>query len=135
MAGAVSGAALSIRAVTGIPIKFLGTGEKAADFEAFHPDRLASRILGMGDVVTLVEKAQESLDLDEAEKLAKKLQKEAFTFDDFLGQIRQLRKMGPLSNVLGLLPGMGGARLKNLEVDDRSMVRIEAMIMYKHSES
>jgi len=122
------GAALSIRAVTGIPIKFLGTGEKPSNFEPFHADRLASRILGMGDVVTLVEKAQEAVDGQEAEKLARKLRKEAFTFEDFLTQLHQLKKMGSLSDILGMLPGMGGGKLKGLEVDDRSLVRIEAMI-------
>jgi signal recognition particle subunit SRP54 len=121
------GAALSIRSVTGIPIKFLGTGEKPSDLEVFHPDRLASRILGMGDVVTLVEKAQESVDLVQAEKLAKKLQKQAFTFDDFLDQLRQLRKMGSLSDILGMMPGMSG-QLKGLQVDDDSLVSVEAMI-------
>ncbi len=122
------GAALSIRAVTGIPIKFLGTGEKPSSFEPFHADRLASRILGMGDVVTLVEKAQEAVDDQEAEKLARKLRKETLTFEDFLTQLRQLKTMGPLSDILGMLPGMGGGKLKGLEVDDRSLVRIEAMI-------
>ena len=122
------GAALSIRAVTGIPIKFLGTGEKPSSFEPFYADRLASRILGMGDVVTLVEKAQEAVDDQEAEKLARKLRKETLTFEDFLTQLRQLKKMGPLSDILGMLPGMGGGKLKGLEVDDRSLVRIEAMI-------
>jgi signal recognition particle subunit SRP54 len=122
------GAALSIRAVTGIPIKFLGTGEKPSDFEVFHSDRLASRILGMGDVVTLVEKAQETVDVEEAEKLALKLQKDAFTFEDFLTQLRQLRKMGPLSDLLGMIPGFGRAQLKGLQVDDGALVRVEAMI-------
>jgi len=122
------GAALSIRQVTDIPIKFLSTGEKPSDFEAFHPDRMASRILGMGDVVSLVEKAQEAVDLGEAEKLASRLRKSAFTFDDFLMQLKQLKKMGPLSDILGMLPGMGGSKLKGLEVDDRSLGRMEAMI-------
>jgi signal recognition particle subunit SRP54 len=121
------GAALSIRAETGIPIKFLSTGEKPPDFEKFHPDRLASRILGMGDVVTLVEKAHEAVDEAEAEKLAKKLEKAAFTFEDFLSQLNQLKKMGPLSDVLGMLPGMGN-KLKGLNVDDRSLGHVEAMI-------
>jgi signal recognition particle subunit SRP54 len=122
------GAALSIRTVTGIPIKFLGTGEKPSDFEVFHPDRLASRILGMGDVVTLVERAQESVDVEEAEKLAQKLQKETFTFEDFLTQLRQLRKMGSLSDLLGMIPGIGGKQIKGLQVDDGALVRVEAMI-------
>jgi len=122
------GAALSIRSVTGIPIKFVGTGEKPSDFELFHPERMASRILGMGDVVTLVEKAEEAMDLAEAEKLAAKLEKEAFTFEDFLGQLKQLKKMGPLQDILGMLPGMNTAQLKGLQVDDRALVRVEAMI-------
>ena len=122
------GAALSIRAVTGIPVKFVGTGEKSSDFEVFYPERMASRILGMGDVVTLVERAQESVDTAEAEKLAAKLQKAAFTFEDFQSQLRQLKKMGPLKEVLGMLPGMGSMPLKGLDVDDGSLVRVEAMI-------
>jgi signal recognition particle subunit SRP54 len=122
------GAALSIRAVTGIPVKFVGTGEKPSDFEVFYPERMASRILGMGDVVTLVERAQEAVDAEEAEKLARKLQKAAFTFEDFQSQLRQLKKMGPLSEILGMLPGMGGSALKGLEVDDHSLTKVEAMI-------
>ena len=122
------GAALSIREVTGIPIKFLSTGEKVTDLERFHPDRLATRILGMGDVVTLVEKAQEAVDVQEAEKLAQKLDKASFSFEDFLTQLKQFKKMGPLSDVLGMIPGLGGAKLKGLQVDDRSLVRVEAMI-------
>jgi signal recognition particle subunit SRP54 len=121
------GAALSIKMVTGKPIKLIGIGEKLSDLEIFHPDRVASRILGMGDVLTLVEKAQQAVDVREAEKLQKKLQKEAFTFEDFHLQLQQLRKMGPLESVLSMVPGIGSA-IKNLQVDEHALVRIEAMI-------
>ena len=121
------GAALSIRTVTDTPIKMIGIGEKLSDLEVFHPERLASRILGMGDVLTLVEKAQEAVDMREAEKLHKKLQKEAFTFDDFYSQLQQLRKMGSLESILSMVPGIGNA-VKNIDVDDHALVRIEAMI-------
>jgi len=122
------GAALSIRAVTGKPIKFVGVGEKLDALEPFYPDRIASRILGMGDVISLVEKAQEALDVEEAQKLEKKLRKEAFTFDDFLSQLQQLKKMGPLESILEMIPGLGGASLKGLKIDDKAMIRVEAMI-------
>jgi signal recognition particle subunit SRP54 len=122
------GAALSIRAVTGKPIKFVGVGEKLDALEQFYPDRIASRILGMGDVVSLVEKAQEAIDVEEAQKLEKKLRKEAFTFDDFLSQLQQLKKMGPLESILEMIPGLGGASLKGLKIDDKAMIRVEAMI-------
>ena len=122
------GAALSIRAVTGKPIKFVGVGEKLDALEQFYPDRIASRILGMGDVVSLVEKAQEAIDVEEAQKLERKLRKEAFTFDDFLSQLQQLKKMGPLESILEMIPGLGGASLKGLKIDDKAMVRVEAMI-------
>ncbi len=122
------GAALSIRAVTGKPIKFVGVGEKLDALETFYPDRIASRILGMGDVISLVEKAQEAIDVDEAEKLEKKLRKEAFTFDDFFSQLQQLKKMGPLESILEMIPGLGGASLKGLKIDDKAMTRVEAMI-------
>jgi len=121
------GAALSIKTVTDTPIKMIGIGEKLSDLEVFHPDRLASRILGMGDVLPLVEKAQEAVDMREAEKLHKKLQKEAFTFDDFYSQLQQLRKMGSLESVLSMVPGIGNA-IKDIQVDDHALVRIEAMI-------
>ncbi|MFH1336779.1 MAG: signal recognition particle protein [Candidatus Zixiibacteriota bacterium] len=122
------GAALSIRAVTGKPIKFVGVGEKLDALEPFYPDRITSRILGMGDVVSLVEKAQEAIDVEEAQKLEKKLRKEAFTFDDFLSQLQQLKKMGPLESILEMIPGLGGASLKGLKIDDKAMIRVEAMI-------
>ncbi len=122
------GAALSARAITGKPIKFAGTGEKLSDFEPFHPDRMASRILGMGDVLTLIEKATESFDLAEAEKAAaKNKQPQDLTLDDFLEQMQQLKKMGPLQNVLGMLPGVGN-KLKNVEVDEQAMKKPEAII-------
>jgi signal recognition particle subunit SRP54 len=122
------GAALSIRAVTGKPIKFVGVGEKLDQLEMFYPDRMASRILGMGDVVSLVEKAQEAVDLEEAEKLEEKLRKEAFTLDDFYDQLQQLKRMGPLESILEMIPGMGGKMLRGLKIDEKAMVRVEAMI-------
>ncbi|RMF55322.1 MAG: signal recognition particle protein [Calditrichaeota bacterium] len=121
------GAALSIRAVTGKPIKFIGVGEKLDAIEAFHPDRMASRILGMGDVVSLVEKAQEAIDVEKAEKLEKKLRKNQFTLEDFYDQLQQIKKMGPLDQLLGMIPGIG-KQLRGVQVDDRAFVRIEAII-------
>ena len=122
------GAALSIRAVTGKPIKFVGTGEKLDALEMFYPDRMASRILGMGDVVSLVEKAEETISLEEAEKLEKKLRKEAFTLEDFYSQLQQIKSMGPLDSILGMIPGLGGRVMKGLKIDEKAMVRVEAMI-------
>jgi signal recognition particle subunit SRP54 len=123
------GAAISIKSITGKPIKFVGVGEKLSDLEAFHPDRMASRILGMGDVLTMIEKAQAVVDQKTAIELEKKLRKNQFTLEDFRSQMVQIRKMGSLSDLLGMLPGMGKIKqLKNLEVDDREFVRIEAMI-------
>ena len=122
------GAALSARAITGKPIKFAGTGEKLSDIEPFHPDRMASRILGMGDVLTLIEKATESFEAAEAEKAAaKNKQPQDLSLDDFLEQLQQLKKMGPLQNVLGMLPGVGN-KLKNVEVDENAMKKPEAII-------
>jgi len=121
------GAALSIRAVTGKPIKFITTSEKLDGIESFHPDRMASRILGMGDVVSLVEKAQDVVDQDQAEKLAEKLKKQEFTLEDFLEQLQQLKKMGPMNQVLNMLPGMG-KNLKGLSVDDSAVNQVEALI-------
>jgi signal recognition particle subunit SRP54 len=121
------GAALSVRAITGKPIKFVGVGEKLDQLEMFHPDRMASRILGMGDVVSLVEKAQESVDLAEAQKLEEKLRKEDFTLDDFYQQLQQLKRMGPLESILEMVPGMGKA-LKGLKIDQKAMVRVESII-------
>jgi signal recognition particle subunit SRP54 len=122
------GAALSIRAVTGKPIKFVGTGEKLDALEMFFPDRMASRILGMGDVVSLVEKAEEAIGLEEAEKLEKKLRKEAFTLEDFYDQLQQIKRMGPLDSILSMIPGLGGKVMKGLSIDEKAMVRVEAMI-------
>jgi signal recognition particle subunit SRP54 len=121
------GAALSIRSVTGVPVKFATTGEKLADFEPFHPDRLAGRILGMGDVLTLIERAEELVDRQEAERMERKLREASFTLEDFLQQLQQVKKMGPLNQVLGMLPGMS-RELKGIEVDDRDLARVEAII-------
>lgn len=121
------GAALSIRAVVGKPIKVVGVGEKPDALEKFHPDRMASRILGMGDIVSLVEKAQDAVDIKEAEKLAKKIRKETFTLEDFYSQLQQLKKMGPLESLIDLMPGMGKS-LKGLKMDGNELVRIEAIL-------
>jgi signal recognition particle subunit SRP54 len=123
------GAALSISSVTGVPVKFLGTGEKTDALEVFHPDRLAGRILGMGDVVSLVERAQESFDEKEQAKLAEKLRKNQFTLDDFLEQMQQLKKMGPVGQLLDMIPGMGGmAKEAQGAVDRGELDRVEAII-------
>jgi signal recognition particle subunit SRP54 len=121
------GAALSIRAVVEKPIKFVGTGEKLDALDVFHPDRMADRILGMGDVVSLVEKAQEQFDEEEAKRLQKKLAKNTFDFNDFLKQINQIKKMGNLKDVMGMIPGMGKA-IKNMDIDDDAFKHIEAII-------
>jgi signal recognition particle subunit SRP54 len=122
------GAALSIRSIVQTPIKFVGVGEKLEALEPFHPDRMASRILGMGDIVTLVEKAQEVFDKDRAEELSEKLRSSRFTFDDFLSQLREVRKMGPMEQVLQMLPGMG--RLPGpVNVDEKDLTRVEAIIL------
>ena len=120
------GAALSIKSVTGVPIKFIGVGEKTTDFDTFYPDRLASRILGMGDVVSLVEKAQETIDHKEAEKMAEKLKKAEFDLEDFLAQMQQVKKMGSMQSILGMMPGMSGMQLP--EGADQQMARTEAII-------
>jgi signal recognition particle subunit SRP54 len=124
------GAALSMRAVTGRPIKLLGVGERLDALEAFHPERLAGRVLGMGDVVSLVEKAAETIDRDEAEKLARKLEKGGFDLDDFASQLRQMRKMGGLGGIMGMLPGVGKLKeqLQGAKVDDGMLKRQEAII-------
>jgi len=121
------GAALSVKEVVGRPIAFASTGEKLADFDLFHPDRLAGRILGMGDMLTLIEKAEQVYEKDEAEKAAAKLFEGEFTFEDFLDQLQQVRKMGPLGNLVGLIPGLP-KEIKNQEIDDREINRIEAII-------
>jgi signal recognition particle subunit SRP54 len=120
------GAALSIKAITGVPIKFVGTGEKTADFDTFYPDRLASRILGMGDVVSLVEKAQESIDENEAKRMAEKMRKADFNLEDFLAQMQQVKKLGSMQSILGMMPGMSGVQLP--DGADRQMARTEAII-------
>ena len=121
------GAAISVREVTGCPIKFAGVGEKIDDFEVFYPERMASRILGMGDVLTLIEKAETTWDMAEAERMADKLRTASFTLDDFLDQFQQLKKMGPLDQLVAMLPG-AGSMLKNVQVSDRDMGRVEAII-------
>lgn len=122
------GAALSIKAVTGKPIKFAGLGEKMDDLEPFHPDRMSSRILGMGDVLSLIEKAQSAMDEKTALELEKKIRNQQFTFEDFLDQLQQMKKMGPLSQLLEMIPGMNSKALKGVEVDDRELIKVEAII-------
>jgi len=121
------GAALSVKQVTGAPIKFLGVGERFAALEEFHPERMASRILGMGDVVSLVEKAQDEVSEEEAERLAEKLAKGEFSMDDFLKQLRSLRRMGPMKQLLGMLPGVGSA-IKDLDVDDKQLDQLDGIV-------
>ncbi|MGH8017350.1 MAG: signal recognition particle protein [Opitutaceae bacterium] len=121
------GAALSMKSVTGVPIKFIGAGEKAGDFEAFHPDRMAQRILGMGDVVSLVERAQEVIDEKEAERMAEKMRKADFNFEDMLGQMKQVKKLGPMQSVIGMLPGMSGIQVGD-EAEGK-MQQAEAIIL------
>ena len=121
------GAAISVKKITGRPIKFAATGEKLSDIEVFHPDRMASRILGMGDVLSIIEKAEESFDMEEAEKLEKQMkQKKDLDLDDYLAQLKQIKKMGSFSSLLKMIPGMN--QLKDVKVDDKEFVRIEAMI-------
>ena len=122
------GAALSAKAVTGMPIKFASVGKKLSDLEPFYPDRMASRILGMGDVLSLIEKAQENFEEEEALKLEKKLREATFTLEDFLSQMQQIKKMGPISQLLGMIPGMG-AQLKDIQIDDKQVARVEAIIL------
>ena len=122
------GAALSVRAVTGRPLKFVGMGEKLDALEAFHPDRMASRILGMGDMMSLIEKAQETVDRDEAEKLAKKLKKNSFDLDDFRSQLKQVKKLGGLGSIMGMIPGMGKMKLPDAEVSEKELTKVDAII-------
>ena len=122
------GAALSAKAVTGKPIKFASVGEKLSDLEPFYPDRMASRILGMGDVLSLIEKAQENFEEEEAIALEKKIREATFTLEDFLTQMRQIKKMGPISQLIGMIPGMG-AELKNIQIDDKQVNRVEAIVL------
>jgi signal recognition particle subunit SRP54 len=123
------GAALSIKSVTGQPVKFVGTGEKADALEPFFPDRLAGRILGMGDVLSLIEKAEEAVDKEQALEMAEKLRKDEFTLDDFKDQLKQIRQMGPIDQILGMLPNMGPLRgINNVKVDEKQLVHVEAII-------
>ena len=122
------GAALSIRAVTGKPIKFISVGEKLDALEKFHADRMASRILGMGDVVSLVERAQHGVDEEKARKIEKKLRRQEFTLEDFYDQLQQIKNMGPLEELMQMIPGMGGKAMKGLTVDEHALIRIEAII-------
>ncbi|MDP8228627.1 MAG: signal recognition particle protein [Candidatus Electryoneaceae bacterium] len=121
------GAALSIRFVTGCPIKFVGIGEKLSDLEPFHPDRMAGRILGMGDIVTFVERAQSAMDTEQAQELAKKVQRQEFTFEDFQDQIRQIKKLGSLESLISMIPGMNKA-MKGVQIDDNELFVIEAIV-------
>jgi signal recognition particle subunit SRP54 len=123
------GAALSVKAVTGKPILFASTGEKLDQFERFHPDRMAQRILGMGDVMSLIEKAEREFDEDDARELERKLKRNEFGLDDFLSQLKMIRKMGPLTNVLGMIPGFAGQQMQNMKVDERELDRIQAIIL------
>jgi signal recognition particle subunit SRP54 len=122
------GAALSVKAVTGMPILYASTGEKLDAFERFHPDRMAQRILGMGDVMTFVEKAQKEVDEERAAEMERKLRKSEFSFEDFLDQLRTIRRMGPIGNLLGMLPG-AGQQLRGMKVDERELDRVEAIVL------
>src|SRR5215208_2352501 len=123
------GAALSVKAVTGKPILYASTGEKLGDFERFHPDRMAQRILGMGDVMTLVEKAERQMDERQAQELERKIRRNEFTLEDFLDQLRKIRKMGPLTSLLGMMPGLAGQQLSKMNVDERELDRVQAIIL------
>jgi signal recognition particle subunit SRP54 len=123
------GAALSVKAVTGKPILFASTGEKLEQFERFHPDRMAQRILGMGDVMSLIEKAEKEFDESDALAMERKLRRNEFGLDDFLDQLKMIRRMGPLTSLLGMIPGFGGQQLKNMKVDERELDRIQAIIL------
>ena len=126
------GAALSVKKITNRPIKFIANGEKLSDIEEFHPDRMAQRILGMGDVLSLIEKAEETFDIEETEKLQKRLRKQKFDLNDYLAQLKQIKKMGSISSLLKMIPGLN--KLKDVEVDEKEFVRIEAMINYMTEE-
>jgi signal recognition particle subunit SRP54 len=123
------GAALSVKALSGRPIVFASTGERLDQFERFHPDRMAQRILGMGDVLSLIEKAEREIDEDDAKRLERKLRRNEFGLDDFLAQLKMVRRMGPLTSLLGMIPGFGGAELKGLQIDERELDRIQAIIL------
>jgi signal recognition particle subunit SRP54 len=123
------GAALSVVSVVGVPIAFAGSGERLEDLEPFHPDRVVSRVLGMGDVLSLIEKAEAAIDVDDAAKLEEKIRKSEFTLEDFRDQLRTIRKMGPLENLLGMIPGMGNNKqMAGQHVDEKQMSRVEAII-------
>ncbi len=122
------GAAISVRAVTGKPIKFCGMGEKLSDLEVFHPERMASRILGMGDVLSLIEKAEQAIDEKKAMELEKKMRSNTFTYTDFLDQMEQMKKMGPMEQLLGMIPGVDQKALKNVQIDEKKMLHTEAII-------
>ena len=121
------GAALSIKAITGKPIKFTGVGEKIGDIEPFYPDRIASRILGMGDVLSLIEKAQEAVSEEQAKEMEKKFRENSFTFDDYLVQLDNIKKMGNIKDLLGMIPGLG-SKIKNLDIDEKQMQTNKAII-------
>ena len=123
------GAALSVKAVTGKPILFASTGEKLDQFERFHPDRMAQRILGMGDVMSLIEKAEREFDEADAQEMERKLRKNEFGLDDFLDQLKMVRKMGPLTSILGMIPGLAGHQLQNMKVDERELDRVQAIVL------
>ncbi len=123
------GAALSVKAVTNKPIKYVGMGEKLGDLEPFHPERIASRILGMGDMLTLIEKAQQNFDENKAKELEAKFRKAEFNFDDFLEQMQQVKQMGPLNQLIGMIPGLNTAKLGDIDIDDKQMAHIEAIIL------
>ena len=123
------GAALSIRSVTDVPIKFIASGEKMENIEVFHPDRMASRILGMGDVLSLIEKAQSAVDDKKAKELEEKLRKSTFTFEDFLDQMQQMKNMGPLEDIIGMIPGINSKALKGINLPDNEFAKVEAMIL------
>ena len=122
------GAALSIRAVTDVPIKFIASGEKMDNIEVFHPDRMASRILGMGDMLSLIEKAEAIVDEKKAKELEEKIINQTFTFDDFLDQMMQIKKMGPLEDILGMLPGVNSKALKGVKLPEGELAKVEAII-------
>src|SRR5687767_13048365 len=122
------GAALSVKQVTGKPILYASTGEKLGDFEKFHPDRMSQRILGMGDVLSFIEKAEQQVEERDAEELERKMRKGQFTFEDFLDQMKMMRRMGPISSLLGMIPGMG-AQMRNVKIDERELDRIEAIVL------
>jgi signal recognition particle subunit SRP54 len=125
------GAALSVKAVTGKPIMYASTGERLSELERFHPDRMATRILGMGDVLSLIEKAEQEVDEDDAAELERKIRRAEFTLEDFLKQMKAVRRMGPLSNVLGMMPGMGKAmkEVRQANIDEKELDRLEAIIL------